>query len=490
MHRWDPVNPRQLALLKRISVGEDLSGPDDVPERHSAYALRNRGLVEISKRRGTWKAVITEAGRFYLEHGYHPDHPARTPEAAETGKRKASEARPRRRSGPPDNAQSSAATAPAKRSAPYTTVTMAAKRREAAMRLMERLSSERTVLISKPSEDEIGEWRRVVDFAKRHGMVPDGHYLEKQKQWTGDLRIQLMPGTHSNSRPRIEELPAVPVPNQLRSPHPVVASLRDDERWLRMPKDLRRRSLLILQALVAEAVRRGHTVRECPISQEANSGYYYQGRYHERHYSRRDGEIQIGVGGYSYVVTIREESPQSTNDERYGRLAIELTYHFQGRQRRWADRKRWKLEDVLGAVLQELETRARDDEQRKIDEEVAKAQRKARWEEAMAAARVAATEAYYATYLTEQAATWRRVRELQEYCEELEQRINQVRSDGSGVSDAEQWLTWAQQHIERIDPFKELPAMPAPPEFSPKDLEPHLEGWSPYGPEKHHFRWR
>lgn len=178
---------------------------------------------------------------------------------------------------------------------------------------MERLATERTVVISKPSEEDFGEWRRVVDFAKRHRMVPDGHYLEKQKQWNGDLRIQLMPGTHSNSKPRTDELHAVPVPNQLRSLHPVVAILRDDERWLEMHKDLRRRSLLILQAIAAESARRGHTVREHPLARKQDSGYYYEGRYHERIHSRRDGQIEIHIQGHSYLITILQESPQSTD---------------------------------------------------------------------------------------------------------------------------------------------------------------------------------
>lgn len=493
MHRWDPLNPRQLALLERISKGEDLSGPDGVPERHSAHALHNRGLVEISKRGGAWRAQITEAGLFYLEYGHHPDHPDRqTPDVAVVEKRKGVAAKPRERAEKVRKPETLASTTAIKRLPPHATIAMAAKRRAAAMRLMERLHTERMVVISKPCEEELTEWRRVVDFAKRHGLVPEGHYVEKQKQWNGDLRIQLMPGAHRNSKPRVEDFPAIPVPSQLRSPYPVVASLRDDERWLTMRKDLRRRSLLILQGLAADAVRRGHAVRERPISQkQTNNGYYYEGRYYEQQYSRRDGQIEIGIGGYSYVVTILQESPQSTDDERSGRLAIDLDYHFQGRQRRWADGKRWKLEDIRGAVLQELETRARDDEQRKSDEEIAKAQRRTRWEEAMAAARVAATEAYYAKHLTEQAAGWRKVRELQEFCIALEQRIDQVKSAGSNeVTEAEQWLTWARQHIERINPLNELPTMPAPPEFSPKDLEPHLEGWSPYGPEKHQFRWR
>ena len=44
--------------------------------RRSTYALRDRGLVTVSRRGGGWRAEVTEAGRFYLQHGHHPDHPA------------------------------------------------------------------------------------------------------------------------------------------------------------------------------------------------------------------------------------------------------------------------------------------------------------------------------------------------------------------------------------------------------------------------------
>lgn len=41
--------------------------------------------------------------------------------------------------------------------------------------------------------------------------------------------------------------------------------------------------------------------------------------------------------------------------ERPGKLVVELGYSRSGRQGTWADRKRWVLEDILGAVLREIE---------------------------------------------------------------------------------------------------------------------------------------
>src|SRR3954451_8299836 len=78
MRRWDPLNERQLDVLRRIGEGADLSQPKDIPVRTSARALQSRGLVDVSRHDGLWRATITDAGRFYLKHGQHPDHPART----------------------------------------------------------------------------------------------------------------------------------------------------------------------------------------------------------------------------------------------------------------------------------------------------------------------------------------------------------------------------------------------------------------------------
>jgi hypothetical protein len=48
----------------------------------TVYALRNRGLVSTPQRGGIWIAEITDAGRFYLEHGYHPEKPQAAPAVA------------------------------------------------------------------------------------------------------------------------------------------------------------------------------------------------------------------------------------------------------------------------------------------------------------------------------------------------------------------------------------------------------------------------
>jgi hypothetical protein len=51
-----------------------------------------------------------------------------------------------------------------------------------------------------------------------------------------------------------------------------------------------------------------------------------------------------------------------------------------------------------------------------------------------------------------------------------------------------QWIAWARQYAERIDPLNQTLAMPAPPRPTPEALRPYLHGWSPYGPDTGGFR--
>lgn len=68
------VNEAQQRLLDWLAAG----GSQDpaVPEmKLSAAALKTRGLVRVSRPGGKWTATLTDAGRFFIEHGTYPPDP-------------------------------------------------------------------------------------------------------------------------------------------------------------------------------------------------------------------------------------------------------------------------------------------------------------------------------------------------------------------------------------------------------------------------------
>lgn len=71
-----PVNGAQRAVLDWLAAG----GSQDPPRpemKQSAAALASRGLVKVRRPGGRWTAELTDAGRYYVEHGRYPGEPER-----------------------------------------------------------------------------------------------------------------------------------------------------------------------------------------------------------------------------------------------------------------------------------------------------------------------------------------------------------------------------------------------------------------------------
>ncbi len=54
---------------------------------------------------------------------------------------------------------------------------------------------------------------------------------------------------------------------------------------------------------------------------------------------------------------------------------------------------------------------------------------------------------------------------------------------GDDRDQAAAWMTWCSDHINADDPLRRKLAMPGTPEPTAQNLEPFLDGWSPYGPD-------
>ncbi|WP_445402149.1 hypothetical protein ACSMX9_11590 [Streptomyces sp. LE64] len=117
-------------------------------------------------------AKVTEAGTFYIQHGHHPDDPAHAGEK-KTAKGKA---------------------AGSTRSASYADRPVALARRIKAKELIGRLVTGRRVTFTEPDDATVSEWRGVIDYAKRHSLVPEHLDLWAQYCLAGPPAIVVRPG--------------------------------------------------------------------------------------------------------------------------------------------------------------------------------------------------------------------------------------------------------------------------------------------------------
>jgi hypothetical protein len=132
-------------------------------------------------------------------------------------------------------------------------------------------------------------------------------------------------------------------------------------------------------------------------------------------------------------------------------------------------------------MVQEMELRsAAAVAKRKADEEAATLKRQ-RWEAAVAQARLTYREAFRAKALRQQIADWQKALEVREFLSHAADAVTGMAS-GADRNAAEAWLAWIAGYAERLDPLAGPLRMPHIPEPRPKDLEPHLDGWSPYAP--------
>jgi len=442
------LNARQLAVLQWICDGCPDGPIGGISARISAGALHNRGLVKTSGRGPTWTAVITDAGRDYLDSAAKP-------------------------------------TAPAPRQANQS-VTQAL--------VNEVIAAGGTLQVPRQDYRRPGtpDYQRRAELAERYGNVPAGKQLVVKMLNRDELQIDLIDapeGTYRTPQP-------VPVPQRVSQYHPVVQQFRTLSQRHEISRAALPRVLHVLHGLVTEAERRGYSVASAPDTPDLRS---YQAVW----MGASNGHVVIGIEGYTGRLRIHEEglpgrayhAPQ-TNSLIYGgggrtvpslreyeqgatgRLTISIVSGFPERRRAssWSDRKSSSLEDKLPNVLCEIEIRAAEDRHRKRIAEQQAAERERAWETAMQIARERHAEHHRATALTEQVRAWRQATEIRAYCDAAQRQ-------GASEDAAARWIAWARGYADSLDPLRGALSEPdAPTKVPPEQLRPFLDGWNPYQP--------
>jgi hypothetical protein len=128
----------------------------------------------------------------------------------------------------------------------------------------------------------------------------------------------------------------------------------------------------------------------------------------------------------------------------------------------------------------ELEHRATELEERRLEKEREHERRRIAWEHAIARAEADLQEHHRAEVLEDQLNRWRLAQEITAYADAV------TASRGEHVTNQERaWLDWAVAYARAIDPLHGELALPAPVKSSPEALKPFLRGVNPYGPERY-----
>lgn len=185
MHRWSRLNDRQLALLTRIGEGSDPVTSDSPELAVTARALKGRGLITMPKRSGKWEAEITDAGRFHLARGHHPDLPERVPQ-----KQRSAPAEPKSQAASPARPQ--AALPDEKRPVPPRAVKppRQSPAEVGAALIAEVQKAGRFLRIPDPNAEERARYRRAFDAARQ--CAPEGYHLKYSGRAKGDFFLGLL----------------------------------------------------------------------------------------------------------------------------------------------------------------------------------------------------------------------------------------------------------------------------------------------------------
>lgn len=387
------INAIQLLALRWVADGADTTTPPTPDFKTSAVALANRGLIDLDRRRGHWRAALTEQGRFYLEHGRHP---AATP----------------------------------------------------------------TIRITK-------------------SLPPRQPSSETPPAATAD--VAPAPGSMIETRPPKTSAPTVPIPSQIRAPHPAIKELVDYPQRLDVPSEVRRRAHLILHALAQEAVRRGWTITPV-LSQMTRDGWTGK---RSRTWPSSD-LFSLDAGSAPAAVRLRMKQRQVDHVPTQKELADEERYGYRRYPRHDfvpTDKMRLEvgagvygslvLEDTVATRIEDKLMRAIERVERMTEDARARAeaQRLRAIEEAARQQRAAEFRARALRYdnwarsLDDLRESLARHRDLTNTVTALRRRV----AEGGDVEETDRWtkyLTWAEQHLEESDPVLAF----LPPEGETPDL--------------------
>ncbi len=339
-------------------------------------------------------------------------------------------------------------------------------------------SADGEIYIADPTERVRSQYRRAIHGAKERGLVPEGLQLWHTGRDRGDMVIRLL---KRHARPPKVASP-VRAPDTARAP---VTKARVIQKRVKQPtidlkpalaslavsKGLLPRCRRILQQLTDEALGRGYQVLagvEKSSLVIVASGEHLPFRLFE--------EQDTAPAPPPTKAELRRNPwrlPPTTIKVPTGRLALRLDHYY--RNRTWADRTRWQLEDRLSEVIDHVDSLARAEIERQREAHEKGLRDLEAWEAGAVAARHAYIAALNRRRIRSQAARSGRAHALREFADRVLARA-EAEADPSAAAQMLEWQAAILVEAEWVDPLYTPADLRSvePEEISARDLAPYM----------------
>ncbi|MGA5879528.1 PE-PGRS family protein [Streptomyces cellulosae] len=456
----------------------------------------------MPKEKEKWQAEITDAGRFYLEHGHHPDRP----EPAQRRQRSTGSDRGTRPAPPPQKpatVQSTTKPAPQRVARP----SKPSPAEVGAALIAEVQQAGRFLRIPNPSDEERARYRRAFDAARQ--CAPEGYSLKYSGRAKGDFFLGLLRVTGEDetewNRIRLARSRVI------TDVEDVLAAIRADHSAFEISEEVLPRVLSLLRLLAEQALARHGEIavskkRRQPRPLLTVHGRTYEVSFRERQKPVRYVPKQPGRRTYDWQrVTPAQKFEPSGELEL---LVSQQSGYSYGWKKEWADTAKKPLEDQIGSVFRVLKARAEEQERARLEREAEQqrlreererqeaerrrleAEREARerreWETAVSVASTKAVQAVRAEHFGTALEQWRAAGEIRAFCAALDE-VAAASEDALEAERLREWSAWGNTEADQLDPTTNgqgLAVRDFNAEPTKKQLRPFLDGWHPDRPEK------
>ncbi|MFJ9631453.1 PE-PGRS family protein [Streptomyces sp. NPDC101175] len=461
-------------------------------------------MLTMPRKKGRWQAEITDTGRFYLEHGRHPDRPESAPRKPRAA---ASEAAVPVASGPSQDADPPTEAKPAPKRAVKPPRPSSAAVGPALIAQVQKAG--RFLRIPDPSAEERARYRRAFDAARQ--CAPEGYHLKYSGRAKGDFFLGLLRVTGEDAtewnRIRLARSRVITDVDD------VLAAVTKDHSAFEISEEVLPRVLALIRLLADQALAR---YGEIAVSKK-----------------RRQPRPLLTVHGRTYEVCFRERQkqvryvPKQPGRRTYDWQRVTPAHKFEpsgelellvsensgyscnyGWKKEWADAAKKPLEEQIASIFRALKARAEEQERARLEREAEQrhlreererqeaerrrleAEREERerreWEATISAASVKAVHAVRAERFGTALEQWRAAGEMRAFCAAL----NEVAAASEDAPEAErlrEWSTWGNAEADQLDPTRNgqgLASLDFHATPTKKQLRPFLDGWRPDRPEK------